>query len=183
MKKLMLFLVLFVGTVSNAQDKVCVTQYQALTQSEYASLKSHSIDYVCPLGRNTSLNDKKYFDLLTPGGKKLLKSDVEKFKKWNSSYFSLDPNNSDTLMMSSNFHDRTYIPWNVPITGYYKHEINNGNIEYIEIVEYKIFYPGLETHDQLMYNFIILIKYKNEQLTKFIPAGYFEDDCGQCQVY
>ena len=183
MKKLVLGFALLVGMISNSQEKLQITQYQALTQSEYASLKSYGINYVCPLGRNTLLNDKKYFDLLTSGSKKLLKSDIERFKKWNASYFSLDPNKSDTLMMSSSFHDRTYIPWNVPITGYYKHEINNDNIEYIEIVEYKIFYPGLKTHDQLMYNFTILIKYRSEQLTKLIPAGYFEDDCGQCQVY
>jgi hypothetical protein len=180
MKKLMLFLVLLLSAISNSQVNTNL-QYQALSIAEYAFLKSNYINYVCPLGRNTFLNNKSYFNTLTPGGKKLLRDDLEKFKTWNNDYFALDPNLADTLMMSSDFYDKTYFSYTVPITGYFKYSINNNNIDYIEIIEYRQFY-NFRHDNQLSFNFIILVKYKYQEVTKFISDSYL-DDCGQCQVY
>lgn len=180
MKTLFLAFILLIGTFSISQRSTTI-QYQSLNMAEYAFLKSNHINYVCPLGRNTFFDNTEYFDVLTLGGKKLLKSDIEKFKIWNINYFTLNPNKADTLMMSSEFYNKTYFSYTVPIIGYFRYQVNDDTIDYIEIIEYNQSY-NFKSDDYLTFNFIILVKYKYQDVTKFIPDSYL-DECGQCQVY
>lgn len=179
MKNLILAFALLIGTFSVGQNPEQSIQYQALTTAEYGFLRNHGINYVCPLGRNTILNDKKYFNYFDPISKKRLTSDFLKFKNWNHSYFPLNPTKFDTISMSYGFHDNYQFAYNVPIVGYFKYPVVDTQIEYVEIIEYKQAYELLHGNTQLTYQFIILIKYFNDPwVIRFIPDPT-QDCCSQ----
>jgi hypothetical protein len=179
MKTLILSLFFVICSQFYSQEYVTV-QFKSLNVSEYSFLRSHNIDYVCPFGR-MAINDKDYMSILTPGGRNLLKRDVEKFKLSNQKQFALDPTKSDTIFNTAQFHNQMYFTENYPVIGYLRKDINDGQIEYIEIVEYKNKFRSL-VGNHLEYVFVILVKYKYEQLQKY-TFGEVGIDCNDCQVY
>jgi hypothetical protein len=175
-KKLILGFALVIGMIGNAQNNGLTTQYQTLTTAEYGFLRNLRINYVCPLGRNTILNNKEYFKDFDLNSQKLLKSDFAKFKKENQTQFPIDPSKFDTIAMSFGFHDNYQFAFNVPIVGYFKYPVVDTQIEYVEIIEYKQLYPMLYGNTHLTYEFIILIKYFNDPwVIRYIPDA--SQDC------
>jgi hypothetical protein len=179
MKKLTLAFALVIGMIGNAQNNGLSTQYQALTISEYNFLRNLRINYICPLGRNTILNNKEYLKNFDPNSQKQLKSDFLKIKNINQTQFFIDPSKVDTLAMSYVFHPNYKFAYNVPIVGYLKYSVVDTQIEYIEIIEYKQTHQLLHGDTHEVYEFVILIKYFNDPwVIRYIPNSS-EDCCTQ----
>lgn len=179
MKKLVLGFALVIGMIGNAQNNGLSTDYQALTISEYNFLRNLRVNYVCPMGRNTILNNKEYFKYFDPSSQKCLKSDFAKIKNIDQTQFTLDPSKVDTIAMSCEFHKNYQFAYNVPIVGYFKYMVVDTQIEYIEIIEYKQTHQLLRGDTQLTYEFIILIKYFNDPcVNRYIPEASL-DCCTQ----
>jgi hypothetical protein len=179
MKKLVLGFALVIGMIGNAQNNGLSTQYQALTTAEYGFLRNLRINYVCPLGRNTILNDKEYFKYFDSNSQRKLKSDFAKFKNGNQTQFPIDPSKFDTIAMSFGFHKNYQFAYNVPIVGYFKYPVVDTQIEYVEIIEYKQTHQLLHGNTQLTYEFVILIKYFNDPwVIRYIPDSS-QDCCTQ----